>query len=191
MMDSEFLTEYVHGRHTTADYFDRFVHDGTFKAALADCPTDLRDRCSTTLRLAFARLDAVPRTDPLWAGSNNRATFTKLRERLGLRRIDDTDLESCWMSFVIALCSGDLDRFDRASAVLLRIGQLRVADFLRAAFNLSAVSGWETDDLTARIVVGLDLRADARAALHDITGKAPHDRSLWAEKVLRRLAGAG
>src|SRR6185437_4050832 len=102
-MDSEFVAEYVHGRHTTDDYVERFMHDGDLDTALAECPTNLRDRCRTALRAAFARLDAVPRTDPLWARSNNRVTATKLYERLA-PRIDYDDLESCWMALVIVLC---------------------------------------------------------------------------------------
>jgi hypothetical protein len=40
-MDSDFLVAYVHGRHTVREYFDRFVRDPLFDAALADCPTEL------------------------------------------------------------------------------------------------------------------------------------------------------
>ena len=198
-MDSEFLAEYVHGRHTIDDYFERFVHGGCFDTALAECATNVRDRYRAALRSAFARLDTVPRTDPLWARSNNRVTFTKLYERLELPRIDDDDLESCWMAFVIALCMGDVERFERASGVLLRASQLQVSEFLRIALNLSYVSGWETEDVTARIVVGLGVGEAARRALEDITKQAPLDGSLWgedvvrlwAENVVRRLDGAG
>jgi len=191
MIDSEFLAEYVHGHHTTDDYTDRFLHDGVFEAAFADCPTELRERSSAALQSAFLRLDAIPRTDPLWAGSNDRPTFTKLREHEKSAEIDDRHLESCWSSFVIAMCSGNLDRFQRASDVLLRTGQLGVSDVLRASFNLLAVSGWETDELAAGILVRHVMGAAARAALGDIGKNSSPDGSLWAGRVLRRLGDAG
>jgi len=190
-MDAEFLAEYVHGRHTTDDYVERFMRDRLFEAALAGCPTDLRRRCSSALRLAFARFDALPRTDPLWTGSNNRVTFTKLRDQMKLARIDDRDLESCWAVLVIALCSGDLERFEQASVVLLRTSELRLSEFLRASFNLCVVSGWETDSLTVQILANLEMGAVARAELDGITKQASADLVLWAEKVGRLIGRAG
>jgi hypothetical protein len=190
MIDSDFLAEYVHGRHTTDDYFERFVQDRLYGVALADCSAELRRRCSSALRSAFARLDALPRTDPVWVGSNNRPTFTKLREQSQLARIDEGDVESCWGSLVVALCSGDLERFGRASEALLRTRQLPLPDFLHASFNLREVSGWDTDELVAGILAGLDMTAPARTALDDLTKQSSPDRSSWATNVLRRLGAA-
>jgi hypothetical protein len=186
-MDSDFLAEYVHGRHTVDDYFDRFVREVEFKAAVDGFSTDLRNRCSAALRSAFARLDALPRTDPLWARSNNRATFTKLREHPELLGTDDSDLESCWGSFIIALCSGHPERFGAASEVLLRTRQLQVTDFLLASYNLHGKSGDEAEDVTAVALARLDLGAVARSELYTLTWDPSRDRSLWAEKILERL----
>src|SRR5262245_32147256 len=110
--DADFLVEYVHGQHGVRDYFDRFL------AGQFDFLEDpgLRARCAEHLWSAFAELEAVPRSDPFWAGSNLRTTFTKLREFYDARvPIDGSDIEHCWRSFAIVLCYGGLDRFKAAS----------------------------------------------------------------------------
>ena len=148
-MDADFLVEYVRGRRTVREYFDLFVRDREFKSALAGCPVEFRDRCIGHLWSAFAELDAIPRTDPFWAGSNMRTTFTRLKDREKAALIDANDVRRCWKSFVVALCSGDLDRFRRAAEALLRAAELDAADFVVTALNLRDVSGWDKDDLAA------------------------------------------
>jgi hypothetical protein len=190
-MDSDFLAEYVHGRRTVREYFDRFVGEPLFEAAFADCPAELRDRCIAHLWSAFAELDAIPRTDPVWAGSNMRATFSKLRDHTKVVRADERDVERRWRTFVVSLCAGDLDLFRRASEALLRSGQLSVSVFVRTSLNLLDVSGWETDQLAADTLLQNDSAKEARSTLDDIIKKGGLERSLWAKKVLRRLGEAG
>ena len=190
-MDSNFFVEYVHGRHTVREYFDRFVCDRMVDAAFADCPAELRDRCLVRLWSAFAELDAIPRSDPTWAGSNMRTTFSKLRARLKLVPVDEQDVEGCWRSFVVALCAGDLDLFRQASKVLLRTRQLGASAFVRMSLNLLDVSGWETDELAADTLLQCDSANDARGTLDEIVKNGSVERPTWAKKVLHRLDGAG
>jgi hypothetical protein len=190
LTDSDFLVEYVHGRHTVREYFNRFVGERLFDAAFADCPTELRDGCVAQLWSAFAELEAIPRTDPLWAGSNMRPTFSKLRERVKVVPIDERDVERCWRTFV-ALCAGDLEPFRRASEVLLRSGQLSASAFVRTSLNLLDVSGWETDELAAATLLQCGSANDARSTLDDIIENGSLERPRWAKKVLRRLGENG
>jgi len=189
-MDSDFLADYVHGRRTVREYFDRLVRDPLFDAAFADCPAELRDQCIAHLWAAFAELDSVPRTDPVWAGSNMRATFSKLRDQVRVGRVDEGDVERYWRRFVVALCAGDLDLFRPASEALLRTGQLSVSMFVRTSLNLLDVSGWETDELVADTLLKSDSVKEARSTLEDLIKKGALGRPLWAKKVLRRLGEA-
>jgi len=189
-MDADFLTEYVHGRHAVRDYFERVLSEGAFELAFAGCPS-LRRQCAEHLWSAFAELDAVPRTDSLWANSNMRPTFTKLRDFYRSLSTEASNLEHCWRSFTIALSAGDLDRFKRASEVLLCAGQLSISDFLRASFNLLGVSGWETDELAAEVPRCAGLVDAAKIQLKLVVESGAADQAEWAGKVLRRFAGAG
>lgn len=185
-MDDDFVVEYVHGRHTTREYFDRFMMDGAFELAFAGCPT-LQRECVAHFWSAFVELDAVPRTDALWARSNMRVTFTKVRHVYVSVPIEESNLEPCWRSFTIALCAGDIDLFGRASEVLLRAGQLSITDFVRTSFNLQGVSGWETDELAAEVPRRAGVADAARAPLNLIIERGPADQAEWAGKVLGRL----
>jgi len=189
-MDSEFLAEYVHGRHTVREYFDRFIREPLIEAAFADCSAEFRSRCTSRLWMAFAQLDAIPRSDPFWAGSNLRTTFGKVCDHQRLTPPEDSDVEGSWASFVIALCSGDCDVFRNASEVLLRGGRIGVGNFLRTSLNLRDVSGWDTDELAASLLLRLELGTEARTTLDDIIEHGSTDRSMWATKVLQRVARA-
>jgi hypothetical protein len=167
-MESDFLVEYVHGRHTVREYFERFVRERLFDAAFA-----------------------IARTDPVWVGSNMRATFSKLRDQVKAAPVDERDVEQCWRTFVVALCAGDLEVFRRASEVLLRTGQLSVSAFVRTSLNLLDVSGWETDELAVDTLLRCDAANDARSTLDDIIKNGSLERARWAKKVLRRLGGGG
>lgn len=190
-MDTEFLAEYVHGRHTVRDYFDRFVGEPVFDHAFAECP-DVRSRCTEHLWSAFAELDAVPRTDAFWAGSNMRTTFGRVRDFYSKSEpLAEGDLKACWRSFAIALCHGDLDRFRLASEVLLRTGELSVSEFIPLSLNMLSVSGWDTDELAVEVPLRVGMAGATRNSLNAIIDGGPSEQAEWARKVLRRLLGAG
>jgi len=189
-MDADFLVEYVHGRHTVRDYFDRFMSDWPFEGAFSGCP-ELRSRCSEHLWAAFSELDAIPRADALWARSNMRATFSKLRDFDRVLSFEESNLPRCWRSFTIALCAGDVDRFKVVAGVLLRTGELSTSDFICSSFNMQSVSGWETHETAADVLHRAGMANAARERLNAIVeGRYVGDTD-WAKKVLRLLEGAG
>ena len=187
-MDADFLVAYVYGRHSVRDYFDRFVMESAFADAFAEC-LEVRRRCTVHLWSAFAELDASPRTDAFWAGSNMRTTFTKLRD-FYTKQEPLASLDWTWRSFTISLCEGNADRFGAAAETLLRANELRMSEFLRLSLNLLYVSGWQTEQLAADVSVRMGMVDDARTSLLAIIDVGTPEHGEWARRVLEHVTGA-
>jgi hypothetical protein len=187
-MNAEFLAEYVHGRRTLREYFDRLVAEPAFAAAFEGCP-EMGVRCAAHLWEALSNLDAIPRTDPFWSGSNMRATFTKVREYdLKTEGSQAQAIDLSWRSFVIAAFAGDVDRFGRTSELLIRAGAMRPTEFVRLALNQASVSGELTDELAAEMLMRLKVTDVARESLNAIARSGSSHATDWASKVLGRVS---
>lgn len=184
--DDDFIVEYVHGKHSVRDYFDRTA-GGWLREACRGVP-EMERRCREHLLGALTDLDRLPRSHPFWRGSNMRATLTKLGDFYGRPGAPGDALpDAAWKSLAVSLQRGHRRLYMRACRMLWSAGELEVDWLLATSANLMGVSGYDTVNMTARLVRSFGLREGARARLLAMAQVPPRWHARWAERILRRL----
>lgn len=152
---------------------------------------DLIRRAKEALRDSLARLGALPRDDPFWAGSNGRATIHKLADfARRLLRDDPGDERALWCAAALAIrhCSND---FGAAGWVgLARLGRLGARWPIGAAHFVWAASGVDTSEALVCLLRERVPRARAVGALSQLRSAPglPTASAQWLDAVLGELA---
>lgn len=185
--DGDFLVEYVHGKHTFRDYFERFFDVDTFGDVCEGCP-ELAAALHKHLLTAFEILDALPRTDPFWAGSNFRTTVAKVETFFSTRPV--ATAQDAWPALAVGLLRPDLGMLSCAAEVLFPAGELGAADLVRTFYNAFVVPGGDVDEQFTELAIRLVAVDEFRLHLGQLATSAPAELAEWAANVSRRLAGA-
>lgn len=117
----------------------------------------------------LVRLDALPRTDPFWEGTNRRPTIGKLRDLAEQSFNEDRGEEwECWAYAAISLLWWD-NYFGMAGWLRLHaMGLLDPAWPAQAAFHVRAESGYDTAPSLALFLTGIGAAVPDWARPHQI-----------------------
>jgi hypothetical protein len=132
------------------------------------------------------RLDALPRDDPFWQGTNRRPTLGKLRD-LAERELHrgPRPAWACWAYAATSVlwCCNDFGLPGWQG--LHEQGRLQVAWAVGAAFHVYASSGFDTSSALAGFLSGEGLSIETRNALEALEARVGGSFSGWVGQVAR------
>lgn len=168
------------------DYFERALGDSCLKD-VDPSGDDVRARALHAVWDGLERLDALPRSDPFWRGSNGRATVGKLHEFCCRLLADDPrDARALWTSAGMELwwCSNEFGMIAWSGLHELELLDPRWP--VQAALNLQWSSGVISVRGLASFLDRHGLWAQAMPCLDEmIQSKETFARS-WAREVVSR-----
>jgi hypothetical protein len=134
----------------------------------------------------LSRLDALPRDDPFWDGTNRRPTLQKVRD-LASRVLERGPVEewACWAWAATDLlwCCNDFGLAGWRG--LHELGLLDAACPVLAAFHVWGQSGYDPSPYLAAFLHGAGLCVGARNALEPIEASQDEGVAGWARAVAR------
>ncbi len=153
-----------------------------FSAAHLD--QDFAGRLREAILGGLSRLDALPRDDPFWDGTNRRPTISKIRE-LAEQVLQRGSKEewACWAWAATELlwCCNDFGLAGWRG--LHELGRLEGAWPVLAAFHVWANSGYDTAPLLADFLHETGVGVQARNALEAIEVRQGEGVTGWARVV--------
>ena len=148
---------------------------------------DVFARAARGLRDVLRRLDALPRTDPFWKDTNERATIHKLRRYCAVVTARDPgDVEAWWCHVGLDLWFGANTFGSAGFKGLHALGLLDPSWPVKAAMDLYRSTGFDASELLGRLAVDLGIEAEILAVLMELGRTQPHVMSRF-KRALRSL----
>ena len=130
----------------------------------------------------FRRLDALPRDDPFWEGTNRRPTLGKMRGFCAKAHRDDPgDLDALRILAAVLMMQGSFDY--RVWKRLLSAGQVEPAWSVYAALLSGYLGGGDTVSGLLVLLKEVGLCGAVRSALDDLHRIGNPVTSAWAGEV--------
>jgi hypothetical protein len=130
----------------------------------------------------FRRLDALPRDDPFWEGTNRRPTPGKMRDFCDKARRDNPgDLDALRILAAVLMMHGLFDH--RVWERLLSAGQVEPAWSVYAALLAGSIGGGDTWSGLLVLLKELGLLGAVRSTLEDLRRSGHPVSSAWAGEV--------